>query len=88
MLATTEVKLLRITPREKEQCYANFVGLRLHSRAAQAGDPVTFGCCNILVMSMKRQYMLLADEDLIVLTDGGDTQDIAALYDRHSRVAY
>ena len=38
--------------------------------------------------SKKRQYLLLADEDLISLTDGGDTQALAALYDRHSRVAY
>ncbi len=38
--------------------------------------------------SKKRQYLLLADEDLIVLTDSGDTQALAALYDRHSRVAY
>jgi RNA polymerase sigma-70 factor (ECF subfamily) len=30
----------------------------------------------------------LADEDLISLTDGGDTQAFAALYDRHSKVAY
>ncbi len=36
----------------------------------------------------KRQYLLLADEDLIVMTDGGDTQALAALYDRHGRVAY
>jgi len=36
----------------------------------------------------KRQYLLLADEDLISLTDGGDTQALAALYDRHGRVAY
>ena len=39
-------------------------------------------------MSKKRQYLLLADEDLISLTDGGDTQAFAALYDRHGRVAY
>jgi RNA polymerase sigma-70 factor, ECF subfamily len=38
--------------------------------------------------SKKRQYLLLADEDLISLTDGGDTQALAALYDRHGRVAY
>ena len=41
-----------------------------------------------MVVSKKRQYLLLADEDLISLTDGGDTQALAALYDRHSRVAY
>ncbi len=40
------------------------------------------------MVSKKRQYLLLADEDLISLTDSGDTQAFAALYDRHSRVAY
>jgi RNA polymerase sigma-70 factor, ECF subfamily len=39
-------------------------------------------------MSTKRQYLLLADEDLISLTDGGNTQAFATLYDRHSKVAY
>src|SRR5215212_4779299 len=39
-------------------------------------------------MSKERQYLLLADEDLISLADGGNTQALAALYDRHSRVAY
>src|SRR5215210_8515375 len=39
-------------------------------------------------MSKERQYLLLADEDLISLADGGDTQAFAALYDRHARVAY
>jgi RNA polymerase sigma-70 factor (ECF subfamily) len=38
--------------------------------------------------SKKRQYLLLADEDLISLTASGDTQALAALYDRHGRVAY
>ena len=41
-----------------------------------------------MVVSKKRQYLLLADEDLISLTAGGDTQALAALYDRHGRVAY
>ena len=41
-----------------------------------------------MVVSKNRQYLLLADEDLISLTDGGDAQAFAALYDRHSRVAY
>jgi RNA polymerase sigma-70 factor, ECF subfamily len=41
-----------------------------------------------VVVSKKRQYLLLADEDLISLTDGGDAQAFAALYDRHGRVAY
>ena len=38
--------------------------------------------------SKKRQYLLLADEDLISLAASGDTQALAALYDRHGRVAY
>jgi RNA polymerase sigma-70 factor, ECF subfamily len=41
-----------------------------------------------VVVSKKRQYLLLADEDLISLTAGRDTQALAALYDRHGRVAY
>ena len=41
-----------------------------------------------MVVSKNRQYLLLADEDLISLTDGGDAQAFAALYDRHGRVAY
>jgi len=39
-------------------------------------------------VSKKRQYLLLADEDLISLTDGGNAQAFAALYDRHGGVAY
>ena len=42
----------------------------------------------MMLVSKKRQYLLLADEDLISLTDGGDAQAFAALYDRHGRVAY
>ena len=76
------------TSRKKRGTTPTLVGLRLRSRAAQAGDPVVFGCCSIVVVSKKRQYLLLADEDLISLTNGGDTQAFAALYDRHSRVAY
>src|SRR5918992_1285859 len=38
--------------------------------------------------SKERQYLLLADEDLVSLTDSGDAQAFAALYDRHSRAAY
>ncbi len=49
---------------------------------------MTLDCRSILVMSNRQQYLLLADEDLISLTDGGDTQAFAALYDRHGRVAY
>ena len=47
-----------------------------------------FGHRSIRVVSKKRQHLLLADEDLISLTDGGDAQAFAALYDRHSKVAY
>lgn len=36
----------------------------------------------------RRQYLLLADEDLISLTGNGDTGAFAGLYDRHSRAAY
>ena len=36
----------------------------------------------------RQQYLLLADEDLIYLAEGGNTQAFAALYDRHSRAAY
>lgn len=43
---------------------------------------------SIVVVSKKRQYLLLSDEDLISLTDGEDAQAFAALYDRHGRVAY
>lgn len=35
-----------------------------------------------------KQYLLLADEDLIALTETGDAEAFAALYDRHSRSAY
>ena len=35
-----------------------------------------------------RQYLLLADEDLISLAEGGDAGAFAVLYDRHSRAAY
>lgn len=36
----------------------------------------------------ERQYLLLADEDLMSLTSNGDAGAFAALYDRHSRAAY
>jgi RNA polymerase sigma-70 factor (ECF subfamily) len=39
-------------------------------------------------VSKERQYLLLADEDLISLADSGNTQAFAALYDRHARAAY
>ncbi len=35
-----------------------------------------------------RQYLLLADEDLMSLVGGEDAEAFAVLYDRHSRVAY
>jgi RNA polymerase sigma-70 factor, ECF subfamily len=35
-----------------------------------------------------RDYLLLADEDLISLVQGSDAQAFAVLYDRHVRVAY
>jgi RNA polymerase sigma-70 factor (ECF subfamily) len=36
----------------------------------------------------KAGYLRLADEDLMVLVGGGDSDAFAALYDRHSRSAY
>ena len=36
----------------------------------------------------KRQYTLLADEELISLVGAGDAEAFALLYDRHSRAAY
>ncbi len=35
-----------------------------------------------------RRYLLLADEDLVSLAEGGDAGAFAGLYDRHSRAAY
>jgi RNA polymerase sigma-70 factor, ECF subfamily len=35
-----------------------------------------------------KQYLLLADEDLISLVEAKDAQAFAVLYDRHSRAAY
>jgi RNA polymerase sigma-70 factor, ECF subfamily len=35
-----------------------------------------------------REYLLLADEDLISLVEANDAQAFAVLYDRHSRAAY
>jgi RNA polymerase sigma-70 factor (ECF subfamily) len=35
-----------------------------------------------------RRYLLLADEDLVSLAEGGDAEAFAGLYDRHSRAAY
>ena len=36
----------------------------------------------------RRQYLLLADEDLISLVQTRDSEAFAALYDRHARAAY
>src|SRR5215207_741539 len=35
-----------------------------------------------------RQYLILADDDLISLVEAGDAEAFATLYDRHSRAAY
>jgi RNA polymerase sigma-70 factor, ECF subfamily len=35
-----------------------------------------------------RQYLILADEDLMALVEGGDPGAFAGLYDRHGRAAY
>jgi RNA polymerase sigma-70 factor (ECF subfamily) len=35
-----------------------------------------------------REYLLLADEDLISLVETGDAEAFATLYERHSRAAY
>jgi RNA polymerase sigma-70 factor (ECF subfamily) len=35
-----------------------------------------------------REYLLLADEDLMSLVEGGDAEAFAVLYDRHSRPAF
>ena len=35
-----------------------------------------------------RQYLLLADEDLISLVEANDAEAFAVLYDRHNRAAY
>jgi len=40
------------------------------------------------VAERKRQYLLLADEDLISLVETNDPQAFAVLYDRHGRAAY
>jgi RNA polymerase sigma-70 factor, ECF subfamily len=40
------------------------------------------------VTQRERQYLLLADEDLMSLAGGGEAGAFAALYDRHGRAAY
>ena len=42
----------------------------------------------MVVRRRGRQYLLLADEDLISLVSHGDPEAFATLYDRHSRAAY
>jgi RNA polymerase sigma-70 factor, ECF subfamily len=42
----------------------------------------------LIVADRGRQYLLLADEDLISLVEANDAQAFATLYDRHSRAAY
>ena len=41
-----------------------------------------------MVANRGRQYLLLAEEDLISLVAQGDAEAFATLYDRHSRPAY
>jgi RNA polymerase sigma-70 factor (ECF subfamily) len=40
------------------------------------------------VADRKRQYALLADEELVSLVERGDAEAFAMLYDRHARPAY
>ena len=40
------------------------------------------------MVDLRRQYVLLADEDLISLVGGSDAEAFATLYDRHGRAAY
>jgi RNA polymerase sigma-70 factor, ECF subfamily len=40
------------------------------------------------VVDRGRQYLLLADEDLISLVESGDPAAFGVLYDRHGRAAY
>jgi RNA polymerase sigma-70 factor (ECF subfamily) len=40
------------------------------------------------VMTRGQQYLLLSDEDLISLVNNDEPEALAALYDRHSRMAY
>ena len=41
-----------------------------------------------VVRGRARQYLLLADEDLISLVEAGDAEAFSTLYDRHSRAAF
>ena len=40
------------------------------------------------MVDLRRQYLLLADEDLISLVVGSNAEAFATLYDRHGRAAY
>ncbi len=42
----------------------------------------------LIVVARGREYVLLADEDLISLVQTNDAEAFATLYDRHSRTAY
>ncbi len=42
----------------------------------------------MMVDKKRQRYLLLGDEDLIVLVGGGDAGAFAGLYDRHGRAAY
>ena len=46
------------------------------------------GAVSAVVRGRGRQYLLLADEDLISLVALGDAEAFATLYDRHSRPAH
>ena len=41
-----------------------------------------------MARSQRRQYLLLADKDLISLVEAADADAFATLYDRHSRAAF
>ena len=42
----------------------------------------------LFMVSHSRRHVQLADEDLMSLIEGGDTEAFAALYDRHNRAAF
>jgi len=46
------------------------------------------GAVSVEVRSRGRQYLLLADKDLISLVEQGDPEAFVTIYDRHSRAAY
>jgi RNA polymerase sigma-70 factor (ECF subfamily) len=54
-----------------------------------ASDPAQRRSRRILIVTPRgREYVLLADEDLISLVQTNDAEAFAVLYDRHSRTAY